>query len=809
MKEDMLQYLYSSTLDGVISWQETSNPYTFITTVGDATYTIEKTCDDVVLCRWTENGEVESLIQKDQEFLLQLFTKVLDLFPNLKYKYNSYKKMEEKEEYRNLSVSLHKVVKRLAFEGEEERPRVKIKKSDFFFYAEEEKLRYVEPPMRQLETAEGFTPYNEANVILISAPGATGKTWMSKYVSQRLHIPILDLAKHDAVGASTIGGLLMKEVEESDIFIYHSGLRNGECAMIIDGLDEAAIHITQEGFEAFMKDVAFFAKDSKGLPFVILGRPSVMEDASLALETNGIKTTLLQIEPFTIEKAKEYIDNQLETSKISKYEEQYKKVRDYIIGEIGGFFKNESEMSKKVFERFIGYAPVLTSISKLLHDNYNYHSLLDELKSEKKQRIDLLVDIVERILKREQTKIHEEVLTQMFEHGRDEQYKSVIRQKCGTIDEQCYRIISLLVGKKAVYDIFAEEEQNKKYNEKMNKWIENHPFVKNSKNVFENIVFESYVVARLARGENNIKLAIEWLRKSKSCSYLLVDICDCLITDNTISSGYVPYLLSSFKALDTPASIGNVEILATDEVANTSVTCELVFGREENEREYEFLFTTSFDEAIKIPSPVSALNIDAPINIIFDDVRLDIHSPVSIVCRKVSIHSRDVILGNCIAGTNIIVECDQFEAKCSDGAPNLINRNNDKEAFRIITKSSLTYPFIEYRKSAKQLGFDNEDIFEVFKKFRRLVLMFRSHSKGILARYCSKVDKRIGKTSVGKAIIDKLMATNVLWKDNSHYYINYEQFAEVIGVKYDDIRSCNINAKTKDFLSTVISKEKK
>ena len=103
----------------------------------------------------------------------------------------------------------------------------------------------------------------------------------------------------------------MQQIFHDDIFIYHSGLKDGICSMILDGLDEAAIRITYESFESFLKNIAFFAKDSVGLPFIILGRPGVMEDAALILEENDVNVSLLQIEPFTIEKAKNFINGVL------------------------------------------------------------------------------------------------------------------------------------------------------------------------------------------------------------------------------------------------------------------------------------------------------------------------------------------------------------------------------------------------------------------------------------------------------------------------------------------------------------------
>ena len=83
------------------------------------------------------------------------------------------------------------------------------------------------------------------------------------------------------------------------------------------------------------------------------------------------------------------------------------------------------------------------------------------------------------------------------------------------------------------------------------------------------------------------------------------------------------------------------------------------------------------------------------------------------------------------------------------------------------------------------------------------MLMFRSHSKGVLARVSSKIDKRIGKTPIGKAIIDKLLIDKILYKEGVMYYVDNDMFAEIIGVKYNDLRSCNINAKTKEFLQGI------
>ncbi len=91
---------------------------------------------------------------------------------------------------------------------------------------------------------------------------------------------------------------------------------------------------------------------------------------------------------------------------------------------------------------------------------------------------------------------------------------------------------------------------------------------------------------------------------------------------------------------------------------------------------------------------------------------------------------------------------------------------------------------------------------------RRMILMFRSHSKGVLARYCGKIDSRIGKSELGVSIIEELKRRRVLYTDNIMYFINIEKFGEVLGAKYDDIRSSIINEKMMSFLKSIVAETK-
>lgn len=829
MNKDLLLFFIEETLNDRLEWNMTSNPFEFYAYLDGIRYSVESslTSDGVnryVVNKWNDKGEPEAIYlsgESESDIIKDLYLTILKRNEDLNVRYNNYlnkMNIEKAEKDRSYMVSLYKVMSRLGFESKEERPYIRIKESDSFYYKDEDKdgliIKYVQPPMSQIPTTKGMTPYQEAEVILISAPGATGKTAMSEYISFMLKIPILNLGFHEAVGANSISGLIMTQVEKEDIFKYHSGLSNGSCAMVIDGLDEASIHITQDSFEAFLKDVAFFAKDSSGLPFVILGRPSVMEDAALALEEdNGVKVSLLQIEPFTVEKAMMFIDNQLPKDYVQRYEKQYKEVRDYIIEQIGGFFRNESEMNKRLFEHFIGYAPVLQSISNLLNEKLDYHKLLDELKENRKQKIELLIDIVRRVLSRERKKICDEVLPQLFDGNYSIEFKKTVEEKCAKEDEQCERILCRVLNKEVFFPITGDKKFDERYNEKVSEWMKNHPFLKGNEKKIQNIVFESFIIANFIENPRNQKNVLDYLSKTDSGSYLLLDIYSTINRDEIHETSHLffPYLYKSFKALDHPNDIGITEIISDDDT-NGNVCCYLNFCRKALEYEYDFVFKMSKEDVLRIPSPTSSLVVDAPIRVQFYENKVDIQAPVTITCKGIDISTKDVLFSTPTATNGIVVfACDDFTAQCSDGSmPSLIFRTpKENNRFIVLANATLYYPFSSYSHPIQNISTSRNQINVAYQKLRRMMLMFRAHNKGSLARYCSKIDNRIGRSELGKTIIQKLMSKGVLSSDGLLYYINSDKFAEVLGMKYDDFRSSTVNEKTKTFIESLFEKGNK
>ena len=62
---------------------------------------------------------------------------------------------------------------------------------------------YIEPSFSKMEF-----PKEKPSILLVSAVGASGKTTAAHALSFDIQLPILDLAKHKAVGDNTLTGIL-------------------------------------------------------------------------------------------------------------------------------------------------------------------------------------------------------------------------------------------------------------------------------------------------------------------------------------------------------------------------------------------------------------------------------------------------------------------------------------------------------------------------------------------------------------------------------------------------------------------------
>lgn len=667
--------------------------------------------------------------------------------------------------------------------------------------------QYVEPIFSLQQSSINQVSFDDATIILISAAGATGKTSLTEHLSSELSIPIFDLSKHDPVASNSLTGLLYNNMELQDFTDYSTKLKNGKSSMIIDALDEGFIKTTIEGFYSFLDNVIKMSIGAKGVPFIMLGRTNIVELVTLYLESKDIKVALLQIEPFTVESAKTFIDKHVESEGKIKFEEQYKTVRNYIIEAIGGFFKNQSEINHKQYLQFIGYAPVLLAISTLLNDNNNYHALLEDLKSSDRRNIQLVIDIIERILKRDKEEKIDKLLLPTLTNGRDASFKEIAIQNTYTIEEQCVRLLCKQLNIDYSAPVTGDNYFDTEYNKQIQSWLDEHPFLSNGK--IQNVVFESYIIAKLVGHQEYKEYVYLYLQRCYRNAYMLFYIFDELVKPNrVVDKEFISYLFESLKALDKKGHYSSMELTvqALDDTTGY-IRCELVFFKaDSNKDDYSYIVETSCSDTISIGPDISNTIIDVPLTIKLSSNKIDCIPPAYIKCNTIICTSSDILLNlGTYKDDSIVFECKEFSVSCDEKGclPTLTNKGNiDKKQFKVICKNKLSYPFVIFQQDNEQQNIP-ENIIEKYQKMRRVFLMFRSHSKGDLARYKEKIDNRIGNSDIGKRVINALLNKGIIYSKEIMYFVDTDKMALELGVKYNDIRSSIINDKIKRFLSNI------
>ena len=608
------------------------------------------------------------------------------------------------------------------------------------------------------------------------------------------------MAKHSAVASDSMTGLLSKRYGTANLSTVLESITQGELTIIVDGLDEGLSKSGADGFFSFIDNIIELASKTKGVSFVLTGRNNVMNNVTKKLKEQKIKTALLQIEPFTVDQARNFIDQSVFGESADRFNESYKKLRDYIISSIEGFFKDESEISKKQYQRFLGYAPVLIAISRLLSQKPNYYKLLNELEVKNSHNVELIVDIVESILLREKEEKVDKLFLPTLLEDRDTTFSKEIYLHAYDINEQCCRLLLQQCGDIYQANISSDAIFNQKYEEQIVSWFDEHPFL-NEKKEIQNIVFQSYVFSKMIDNEQLMPYAILYAQQIHLDSYILFDIFKTTHKDININYEIIPFLDTSIHALDKKEDIASLEIYENNTTKDFT-TCDVEFNIANNNTSYQTRINNT--DSLQLPHVISNLIIEAPINVSFSSPKMRINAPVLIECNNINIFSKEIIFTSSNE-ERIILTCKQFTYDYSLGEIAL--RGDDlQENLELFCENAVIFPLSKYKKGGylpKSTDSINSDL---YIKLRRALIQFCSHSKGQLAKFKAKIDNRIGSTKEGKIVIESLIKEGILKQDEKMYYINSEMLAEKLGVKYSDIRSSRITPEIESFLEKIQKK---
>lgn len=117
--------------------------------------------------------------------------------------------------------------------------------------------------------------------------------------------------------------------------------------------------------------------------------------------------------------------------------------------------------------------------------------------------------------------------------------------------------------------------------------------------------------------------------------------------------------------------------------------------------------------------------------------------------------------------------------------------------------NSSVFPWTPY--SLSSVISEDDSIDDLTRVFRRIIMAFRSHSKGRLARYKEKIEhSRMLRGLQGKALLSKLQEDGIIKLEKHMYYLDANKLGEITGASYIDVNLKRYSQETIEYIKSAL-----
>ena len=424
--------------------------------------------------------------------------------------------------------------------------------------------------------------------------------------------------------------------------------------------------------------------------------------------------------------------------------------------------------------------------------------------------IKLLHRIVSYILRREKEQKVIPNIVSPFVADMPQKDRGAIAAQVFAAEEQCVRLVSYCLGKPLTLAEIKEPLINEKYEAQLLSWLPEHPFI--TGRLFRNVVFEAVAIATLiASGTSlDVQLAIEYASSHKY-NYHLVYLLRLIAADREIPVRCLPVILGS--ALEFRSTTTTVELYvdgsqaddlyaatSQDDIIETQI--DVIGGSGGNPK--TFLFRSKLDNTstVELGRRLSSTYVSLPCEVSLSGIQeLEFMAPVEISAAKINLQAPSLVLRHppsSAADKHVLLETYQVESTLTS-----IITNGVEFTIAVDDRSGLTYPAIQYVQQREAVPAD-PSLKEKYLRLKRILVHFRSHSRGTLAKFKKKIEnERILGQESGPAILRQLLTDGVLTLDGSFYFLQPEKVDEHLGISWHDLRNGHTSQKLLEYLRSI------
>lgn len=619
---------------------------------------------------------------------------------------------------------------------------------------------YVEPVYEEIHRC------TDAKFILFSAPGAAGKTALSKHIAFTYNGLYWDLSKI-RLGNNSFCGTLWKSMKQDAMFQFFKDLKKGRSTLILDAFDEAEMISGRVGVECFLKEIIGELKDSECPSVILFARTECATFISHFFETNGVKYNQYEIGFFAEYNAKNFIREKLKalgkeiTEPINSCINEQFAVINQLLGDT------------KISASFLGYAPVLEALAQTIDIERNSIKLLERLRGDAVTTTTIIFQILDYLLERE----HEKVCSALKEkwsktYSEFNDWGMLYNQ-----EEQLIRILEYIlfesVEVKSCYEgVNLSTELYESYFKTIELFVPQHPFLQNMFNKsgveFTGPAFRDYSLAFLLANDNFRILALEYfsdrLTKTRFPSQLLFDFYN-RFADGKMYGNLFSLLYDSYKAKESSGCIVSVDVSDTGD--NKYVTFRLEDLANGSVAEDELVLE---DDQLYV-SRLTNGTIDADCDVYVGESGSTsrIYNSV-IIARTLHVNTADINIearepGNCllVSETNIVTsgsEIPKFEIQVDSSELLKISAPNISNFYKL-------HPYkYEYESE------ENSDLLQFSMFVRKIMNCLRKHRKDAPAKDKEFIDNEIiSKNEFKRKVMGFLIEKEIIYVDSRQSYL--------------------------------------
>ncbi len=683
-------------------------------------------------------------------------------------------------------------------------------------YKPEKDRKFVEPRLKFVPQGSIYESGSsklsadwDTPVIIISAPGAVGKSALAKELSSTSSFPLWDLSRIK-IADGTFPGTIVNSFGAESLSYIMEGLRQGKQGFILDAFDEAEMTSGSDQVNNFVSSIWKRVKNVRNPCIVLLARGETAEYLKLIIESESNRKkaySVFEIDYFNYEKSKEFtkLYGSSKSEKVKDHEGPFEDSVDKIfesIYEAFGFPKDKA-WNNSTFRSFLGYAPVLQAIATYLASFDNFLEAQQSVEDGFLESGDFNVAskiMNDLILREKNDKVLPPVRNRLKDRIDDwDGWNDLYSKK-----EQIIRLLALVeIGEDfGTSDEYSPEMPGwveEEYREVLKTQLTQHPFLQKGED-FGGPAFKDFVYASVLRS-NRVDLrgvaSEAMVRPEYVPTPLLLRFYRAEESDvgsggdgdvNVFDADHFGYMYESFASgasvdgpdnlvVVTPPSpstnekLHSVEFYPPSDEANES-------NGEDDEVFSLYANTEGENNDIRIPRRVEHASIysDNKVVIGSDNNPFEI-SDTEIFCEKLEIRSQKIIVRAKSKSHSVVLR----SRSKPDIPPNMEIKvrsdEKEEECLKVYWPGGKSYPWSKYYKNI----FDKGDISidDTFYALRRILMCFRRDRRDNLARHKDMIDQRVvGKSQTKIEAFRFLKEKGVIYEENYLYKVDINKARE-------------------------------